>query len=296
SELVLRRIREQLARAGLYEARTLPLGPPDAPDAIAVQNPLSAEEAHLRSRILPGLVRRVEHNWSIGERDVRLFEVGTVFRPSGRPGVRPSDVPDEQLWLGAVSTGARRPPHWSDGAKLPDMDIWDLKRHCELAVDAASPGSTVRPVAAGIGWEAVAADGGVVGWGGPLEADAPKWAAPLFGLEVRITVAAPPVPRYTPLPTQPPVLRDLSLVLPPQGVSAAAVGGVLRRVGGTLLERLDVLDEYRGAGIPEGARGVTWRCTFRDPARTLTEREMDALLGRMLSALEDELGVHRRQT
>ncbi|MGH7336289.1 MAG: hypothetical protein ACREI7_01805 [Myxococcota bacterium] len=48
--------------------------------------------------------------------------------------------------------------------------------------------------------------------------------------------------------------------------------------------------------MPEGTRGVTWRCTFRDPARTLTEREVDALLGTMLSALEEQLGVHRRQT
>jgi phenylalanyl-tRNA synthetase beta subunit len=43
-------------------------------------------------------------------------------------------------------------------------------------------------------------------------------------------------------------------------------------------------------------RGVTWRCTFRDPARTLTEKEIDALLGRMLRALEAELDVRRRQT
>jgi phenylalanyl-tRNA synthetase beta subunit len=65
-----------------------------------------------------------------------------------------------------------------------------------------------------------------------------------------------------------------------------------------LLERLDVLDEYRGgagAGLPAGTRGVTWRCTFRDPAKTLTEREIDALLSRMLKALEAEFDVHRRQ-
>src|SRR5205823_11393851 len=37
------RARERLARSGLYEARTLPLGPPDGPDAVAVLNPLSAE-------------------------------------------------------------------------------------------------------------------------------------------------------------------------------------------------------------------------------------------------------------
>ena len=74
------RVREQLARAGLYEARTIPLGPPDGPEAVAIRNPISAEEAYLRRRLLPGLVGRVEHNWAARNRDVRLFEVGTVFR------------------------------------------------------------------------------------------------------------------------------------------------------------------------------------------------------------------------
>src|SRR5437773_239303 len=68
ADLTLRRIREQLVASGggLLEVRTLPLGPADAPDAVAIQNPLSAEEAHLRSRLLPGLVRRVECNWAQG--------------------------------------------------------------------------------------------------------------------------------------------------------------------------------------------------------------------------------------
>lgn len=289
SELTLRGIRQRLVAAGtgLLEARTLPLGPADSPDAVAVQNPLSADESHLRSRLLPGLIRRVEHNWSQGERDIRLFEVGTVFRPSAHPSARPS----EELHLAIVLTGARHPPHWSDGtnaAKVPDMDIWDLKQHFELAVGLAARSDDVQPAANGSGW--VAPGGTAV----PLEADAPKWAAPLFGLEVTIVVA-PPVPvRYQPVPSQPPVVRDISLVLP-GGVTAGAVEALLRREGGTLLERLDVLDEYRGAGLPAGTRGATWRCTFRDPAKTLTEREIDALLSRMLKALEDDIGVRRRQ-
>ena len=298
SEVTLGRIRERLARAGLLEARTLPLGPADSPDAIAVQNPLSAEEAHLRSRLLPGLVRRVEHNWRAGERDVRLFEVGTVFRTgtgTGDGGRGTGGLPDEQLWLGGVMTGARRPPDWSQGGgvKVPDMDIWDLKRHFELAVAVASPGSTVRPMEDGTGWLAVG-EAGTVGQAGPLDADAPKWAGPLYGLEVRITVAPPPVARYQPLPMQPAIQRDVSLVVP-VGVTAAAIEGALRKAGGSLLTRLEVLDEYRGVGLPADTRGVTWRCTFRDPARTLTEKEVDALLGTMLRALEGELDVRRRE-
>src|SRR6266852_2953287 len=74
------RVREQLVRAGLLEARTLPLGPPDGSEAVPILNPMSAEEAYLRRRLLPGLVRRIEYNWANRNRDIRLFEVGTVFR------------------------------------------------------------------------------------------------------------------------------------------------------------------------------------------------------------------------
>src|SRR6267154_486328 len=208
AELTLRRIRAQLVASGtgLLEARTLPLGPADGPDAVAVLNPLSADEAHLRSRLLPGLIRRVEYNWAMGNRDIRLFEVGTVFRKAQGP----SPQPHEELHLAIVLTGARHPAHWTDGAnaaKLPDMDIWDLKQHFELAVGLAAGSDEVQPAGSGSGWVAPG------GTGGPLEADAPKWAAPLFGLEVKIVVAPPSPVRYQPLPGQPPVVRDNSLVL-----------------------------------------------------------------------------------
>src|SRR2546422_10736303 len=98
---------------------------------------MSADEAHLRRRLLPGLVRRVEHNWANRNRDIRLFEVGTVFRAT-------QQAPEEWDSVAGVLTGARRPPHWSEGAKVPDMDIWDLKHHFELAVHVAAPGCAVR--------------------------------------------------------------------------------------------------------------------------------------------------------
>lgn len=202
-------------------------------------------------------------------------------------------MPVERQAVAAVLTGARQPPHWTGGAKVPDMDIWDLKHHFELAVGVASPAAPVQVAADGAGWEAVAADGAVVGWAGPLEADAPVWAAPLFGFEVRLEVGAGAPTAYRPLPTTPPVERDVALVLP-AGVAAAAVAAVVRRAAGPLLERLEVFDEYRGPGIPAGARGVAWHCVFRDPARTLRESEVDALLARALTALEGELGVQRR--
>ena len=283
------RVRERLVRAGLLEARTLPLGPPDGPETVAIRNPLSAEEAHLRRRLLPGLVRRVEYNWSNRNRDVRLFEVGTVFRAP------PGGKPEEWTSVAGVLTGARRPPHWSEGAKVPDMDIWDLKRHFELAAAAVVPGSVVQPATGGgSGWAAVEQGGDVVGWAGPLEADAPVWAAALYGFELRLALVERLPVTYRSLPVQPAVERDLALVLP-AGLTAAQVEDVLQRAMGPLLERLQVFDEYRGPGILPGHRSVAWHCSFRDASRTLRERDVDAPLARALKMLEDELGVRRRE-
>jgi phenylalanyl-tRNA synthetase beta chain len=282
------RVREALVRAGLLEARTLPLGPADGPDAVAIRNPLSAEEAHLRRRLLPGLVRRVEQNWANRNRDIRLFEVGTVFRKAG-------SRPEEWTSVAGVVTGARHPPHWTEAAKVPDMDIWDVKYHFELAVEVSAPGSTLQPAPGGAaGWVAVGPVGAEVGWAGTLDADRPVWAAPLYGFEVRLAVGEGSAVGYRPLPEHPPVERDLALILP-AGVTAARVAEVLREAVGPLLERIEVFDEYRGPGIPAGHRSVAWHCTFRDPARTLRERDIDELLKRGLAVLEDELGVRRRE-
>src|SRR5207247_3720379 len=62
AELTLRRIRAQLVASGtgLLGAPTVRLGPAAGHDAVAVQNPLTADEARLRSRLLPRLVRRPE--------------------------------------------------------------------------------------------------------------------------------------------------------------------------------------------------------------------------------------------
>ena len=281
-------VRHELSAAGLLEARTIPLGPQDGAEAVQVLNPMSGDEAYLRTRLLPGLVRRVEYNWEQRNRDIRLFEIGTVFRSAG-------GRPATQEWpsVAAVITGARRPAHWSEGAKVPDMDIWDLKYHFELAVRTGAPSATVVAAPSGEAWEAREPGGAVVGRAHALDADAPAWAGALFGFELRIETTAEPRPVYRPLPTTPPIERDIALVLP-GGMKAAQVETVLRAKCGPLLESLAVFDEYRGPGIPADARSVAWRCTFRDAARTLREAEVDKIVDSALESLEEELGVRRR--
>src|SRR5260370_29065533 len=143
----------------------------------------------------------------------------------------------------------------------------------------ASPGTLLRPAPDGAGWEAGTTAGDVVGWGGAIDVDVPKWAAPVYGFEVRLAVGAAPHVTYRPLPARPPVMVDVALVLP-AGVSVAAVEAVLRREAGPLLVRLEVLSDYRGAGVPAGGRSGAGHRGFRDPVRTLRDKDVERIVAK----------------
>jgi phenylalanyl-tRNA synthetase beta chain len=294
---VRRKVQEVMRSWGFLEAQTAAFGP--ASDRrVPLLYPLSAEESHLRDTLVPGLLRRLEHNWSHGNRDVRLFEIGTVFAP-GASGA----VPSEETRLAAVFTGDRRPPHWS--GEPGTWDLWDLKGLLEelsraLRLGAVEPGDFAAVTAVttrGERMRVVTASGEVLGGGGTAASDAldaPAWADPVLLLELVLPRAlAERGATFQALPQYPAVERDLALLVP-IAVSAAELREVVVARGGELLESLYPFDVYEGKGVPGGTRSVAWRLRFRRPERTLTDAEVDTALERILQALEEQLGVRRR--
>ena len=276
------RVRRGLIALGLLEAQTLPMGAdPDA--SVRLLNPVSADAAVMRSRLIPGLTRQVELNWSLRERDVRLFEIGTVFDRGA-----PDALPVERLHAAAILTGARDPGHWTGAA--PDVDLWDLHGVFETAVALTWPGASVEP--AGEGWVATHS-GRQVGSAARIHADAPPWAAPVFGLELEVAGSAPPHARFTERPATPASERDLTLLVP-DDLPAATLLGALSGAGVSVLESVRIVNEFRGARIPSGTRSLTLRATFRAPERTLETADVDRAEAELLGVLERQTGVRRR--
>jgi phenylalanyl-tRNA synthetase beta chain len=273
---------------GFLEARTAAFAP-EAPGAVRVLNPLSQEEGYLRTTLAETLVRRVEHNFAHGVRDVRLFEIGTVFStPAG-------GLAAEERRIAAAFSGARAPAHWS--GPVGAFDVYDLKALLEaLAMEYADARVTVGDVGGVAGFHLVA-DGAVVGRGWQAAegaVDAPAWAAPVLLLEASLpAVAGGRVARYQPLPGFPGSERDLALLVP-FAVTAEALEETIRGAAGPLLEAVFPFDLYEGKGLPEGTRSLAWRLRYRDAERTLTDPEVDASVGRVLAALEERHGVRRR--
>jgi phenylalanyl-tRNA synthetase beta chain len=279
------RVRHLFTSLGLHEAVTSPLGPGGGEGQVELMNPLSREDGFLRDRLLPGLVRRAEHNWRQMVREVRLFEIGHVFLRA----CDGSALPREEVRLAAVVSGARRPPHWSEPVP-PDYDLFDVRGLVEALLPLAAPGAIVE---AGADGYLIRRGETVVGTAAALEADRPAWAAALYGFEVALVEAEASPARYLPLPAWPAVQRDVALVLP-EGVRAAQIEATLREGAGDLLERLWVFDQYRGAPLPEGTRSVAWRLVFRAADRTLREEEAERALAAALELVEKRHGVRRR--
>ncbi len=280
------RLRRVLTALGLSEARSFPMVAEGDDRAQPVLNPMSVDESFLRQDLLPGLMRAVEHNWSVRERDIRLFEIGTVFHRDGNGG-----RPTETVRLAAVMTGARLPPHWTAGRSAGDYDEWDVKHAFAEGVRVAGPAGTLGPVQRG--WTLVGPDAQERGWAGELQADAPPWAAPVFGFELDIEARGTDPVLFQPLPATPPVERDLALILP-AGVRAADVEAIVRDTAGPLLEQVGIFDEYRSEEF--SGRSVAWRLVFRSEERTLKDREVDRLMQRVLRQLKERIGVERRET
>ena len=304
------RLRDALGAAGLLEARPTPFVA-GAEGHVRVLNPLAENEAYLRRTVLETLERRVEANLAHMEGNVRLYEIGSVFRPGEY------DLPDESVNVGLVVMGDRSPVHFTDPAPA-HYDAWDAKWLGEVVARTAFPSSaaTLEPASdpEGTLWRIVV-DGEERGSVRRLELDAPVWAAPAFGVELTLSemsnsdvapagehahgATAPAEPRrtppYRPLPTTPASTFDLALLLPP-GVNAAEVERVIRGAAGELLERLDLFDLYEGEGVESGHRSVAWRLTMRHPERTLRDKEIEGRRAKILSALQTQLNVRQRTT
>jgi phenylalanyl-tRNA synthetase beta chain len=294
-----RRVRDVLDRAGLREAKPLPFAFADdlalmgEDDAIPLANPLRAEEAWLRTRLLPGLLRTVARNQRWGSGPVSIFEVGTVFG-GGEP-------VEERRHVGFVHCGAA-----GEGWAAEDraLDVLDARGTLEAVFgdvgavnwslgeplgDPFHPGRSARVF---LGDEPV----GVLGELHPrtarsLEIDG-RVAVAEIALDPLRSAAARTF-RLVEVPRFPPVRRDLAFVVP-EAVPAGALQAVVDAAGGALLDRSTLFDVFRGGAIPEGSKSLAFALEFRAPDRTLTDEEVEPAVTAIVDRARAEFGAELR--
>jgi phenylalanyl-tRNA synthetase beta chain len=87
--------------------------------------------------------------------------------------------------------------------------------------------------------------------------------------------------------------RDIAIVVE-EATPAGAVGEVLRKAGGALVEAVELFDLYRGDQVGRGQKSLAFRVTYRDPEATLTDQRVDDAHGKVVAEAKRHFAASTR--
>jgi phenylalanyl-tRNA synthetase beta chain len=273
TEQRLRRVVEDtLVGAGLSEAYTWTLVPSDPhPDAIRLPNPMTSDQAMLRTTIVPGLVEAARIGVDAGSEDLALFEIARAYLPSS------ARLPDERWRVAGIVAGAYVV------VKGVVETLYSALR-LELRVARASnpllhPGKAAETEA---------------GWLGELHPSLLEGTWGAFELDLETLFAGVPERIvYQDVITYPAVLQDIAVAVD-EDVEIGALVDAAREAAGPVLREVRVFDVYRGEQVGTGRKSVALHLLFQSPERTLTDEEAAELRARIVAALAERFDAELR--
>jgi phenylalanyl-tRNA synthetase beta chain len=267
-----RGLEDVLVGAGFSEAYTWSLTASDPdPAAVRLLEPMSADQAVLRTTLFQGLVAAARVNVDAGNESIRLFELARVYLPSG------DELPDERWRLGGIAQGGFE-------AARSAVEVVYEAFHLPLDVTQTSlahlhPGKAAATAA---------------GWFGELHPLLLEGSWGVFELDVLELME--PLPErilYDDVITFPAVRQDIAVSVA-DGVEAGALVAAALEAGGGELREARVFDVYHGEQLGEGKKSVALHLAFQAPDRTLTDEEAADLRQRVVAALVERFGAELR--
>lgn len=296
-------IRNLMAGLGFSEIITYSFVPSDScrrlrlPDhdrgcrQLSILNPLSEDQAVMRTSLVPGLLDTARRNLARQSRTLKLFETGKIFISKGR-----AAQPEEIDMLGGLWTGDRAEPAWH--TRPEPCDFYDLKGALENLLEGlhvapatftrmpneqcafTKPGATAQ----------IRVDGdplGIIGEMRPQVLAAYDLRQNAFVFEIdlpRLVSHIPQVRQSLPLPKYPAVTRDATLIVG-RDLEVDGLMAYVRRMDEPLAEDVRLFDVFTGRPIAEGRKSVSLRIVYRSPETTLE----DAAVNEVHKRISDRL-------
>lgn len=263
---------------------------------VVMLNSLSAELNILRNSLFETALEVVAHNLNHKNNDLRLFEFGKAYHTKG-PGLYSES---EQLCL--VITGRTAEDHWKEKGRPADLYV--LKG----AVDAVlrSLGIKADSIEA---MEVAKLDdhlvykhkGEVIAGAGdvkPIVLEKFGIRQPVFFAGFNWTLlaalAAGQKPVISEISRFPAVQRDLAMVVA-KDLAWERVQQTVQNIKLHKLQDIKLFDIFESEKLGAGKRSIAVNFTFQDQDKTLTDKEIDDWMSRIMRTLENELGAEIRK-
>jgi phenylalanyl-tRNA synthetase beta chain len=270
-------------------------------------NPLSEDQAVMRSMLLPGLLENIRRNINFQRSDIRLFEIGKVFVQEQK-----GTLPVERTYLCAVLSGQRYPqaePLYFSGQETDFFDIKGVATHLLqiLRVDEGEPGSmfqypadALQPYCDPQLGVVLSPQKTVIGSLGAVHAETLKGFGikqQVYFLEIDLDqlLALVRTPKqFRALPKYPSVKRDISLVVP-DSLPAGELLQAIRRQSQKYLESVEIFDVYRGKPVQAGHKSVALALTYRSATATLDDQTVDKAHQKIVNSLMADFNASYRE-
>ena len=298
---------DTLVSFGFYQASNYAFSNPpreanflgSEPDLVSLANPLTDLDTHLRSTLLPGLMESVRRNLNFGSRNIRLFEMGAVYRPDRERGAGVIETP----MLALAALGEFQDPHWSQpSTKLGFSHVKGMVEGVLNRFDCRVEWIQVEDVPflhPGAAARLQPSEGEVLGLMGELHPrlrEELKLPGRAFYCELFLEpLYRKPLlpPRFESLGRFQPVDRDLSFLLD-KAVPFNKIESLVQALHIPELKAFRLIDLYHGSGLPQGRVSLTVRLTFEAPGRTLTQAEIAERCDLAVAGLRESFAIEMR--
>ena len=253
---------------------------------VSILNPLTEDQAVMRTSLVPGLLATMYRNSTQRNEDLRIFELGKIFLSP--PTADRDELPEEVQMISGLWTGARYDRTWH--LKGEKVDFYDIKG----IVDSVCAGLNIKglrytPLDSAdfpylrLGHTAeVYAGDELLGAVGELTHEVLqnfelKQPAYCFDLNFdRLVHCMTEKKRARPISRFPATTRDVALIVD-DSIEAQGVLDYIDGLGEELIGRVEIFDVYKGPPISRGKKSLALRFTYRSYERSLTDSEVNRI-------------------
>lgn len=266
----------------------------DDENHVTLLNPMNPDQAIMRRSLAPGLLHAAKKSLSYFN-DIQVCEIGRIYDPTN------TALPEEKLVLGAAVVNKA-----TDGTQF-----YTLKGLIEILCDRIGLSGysfndtfdtntqnipDLHPSRRAV---ITMENGTIIGWIGEISKRSHKY----FGFkrsraaicEINIATLLKEVQKeqfFVPLAKYPFVTRDLSMIVDAR-VRVADVERLIYDAGDDLIKDVDLFDLYDNEETAE--RSMAFHITYASQERTLTAKEVDESIMRIIATLEEQIDVEVRR-
>ena len=292
------KMKNELVDYGFYETLNYSLYSPSAIDKLMITderkniirlaNPISDDLSTVRTVMAHALLLDIHYNLSVGNKNLRFFEVGKVYQPKSLP---LTELPNEKnrLSIAVCEEG---------------YDFFDLKNVIEnllvsFPLEYKLERSQEPYLHSGVSADIIASDGSKIGWFGKVH----KKVLKNYDIGEDVYYAELDTDYLSSLPEKtyatkeiskfPIVERDIAVVVD-EIVTNGELISAIKSACGKYFSECELFDIYRSESLGKDKKSLAYKIRLVSEEKTLTADEINGIIKKVLKSLEFRFGAKLR--